>query len=174
MHSFGEAPIARLGRISASDLLCLQGQTLAAGQKNGKAGSLRTLDRSQHVILPNGEEIAYTELAADTAQIAPVEDVTLRDPSTWRLLGKPDMKRQDMVAKSTGTEIYGIDCKVDGMVSASVCANPAIGGDIISFDATIAKAMPGVQDIVPVSGGVAVIASNTWYAIQAANAVDCV
>ena len=145
----------------------------AAAQRTG-------IDRSQlatkdgHVILPNGEEIAYTALAAEAALIDPVEDVTLRDPSTWRLLGKPDMKRLDMVAKSTGTEIYGIDCKVDGMVFASVCANPAIGGDIISFDATTAKTMPGVQDIVPVTGGVGVIASNTWYAIQAANAVDCV
>ena len=143
----------------------------AAAQRTGIDRSLLTT-KEGHVILPNGEEIAYTALAAEAALIDPVEDVTLRDPSTWRLLGKPDMKRLDMVAKSTGTEIYGIDCKVDGMVFASVCANPAIGGDIISFDATTAKTMTGVQEIVPVSGGVGVIASNTWNAIQAANAVE--
>lgn len=47
----------------------------------------------------------------------------------WRRLGKPDLKRTDMVAKCTGAEKYGIDVAIDGMVFAFVCANPGIGGD---------------------------------------------
>ena len=126
-----------------------------------------------YVILPDGSKVAYSDLAADAANIEPVTDVTLRDPAEWRLLGKPGMKRLDMVAKCTGTEVYGIDCQVDGMVYASVCANPGIGGDVLSYDADAAAAMPGVQQVVPVKHGVGVIASNTWYAFKALQALNC-
>ncbi len=126
-----------------------------------------------HVILPDSSKIAYTDLAADAATIEPVTDVSLRDPSEWRLLGKPGMQRLDMVAKCTGTEMYGIDQSVDGMVFASVCANPGIGGDVLSYDADAASAMTGVQKVIPVKHGVGVIASNTWYAFKALDALNC-
>ena len=138
------------------------------------------IDRSQlstedgAVILPDGSRVAYTALAADAAKIDPVEDVALRDPKAWRRLGKPDLKRTDMVAKCTGAETYGIDVAIDGMVFASVCANPGIGGDVERYDAKVAEKMPGVQKIVPIKHGIAVIATNTWYAMQAARAVECV
>lgn len=145
----------------------------AAAQRVGVSRDKLTTENG-HVILPNGDKIAYTDLAADTALLEPITDVTLRDPSDWRLLGKPGMQRVDMVAKCTGTEVYGIDFKVEGMVFASVRANPGIGGDVASFDASEAEKMPGVQKVVPLSHGIGVIASNTWYAIQAVNAIDCV
>jgi len=144
----------------------------AAAQKAGVASSeLKT--ENGHVILPDGSKMSYTELAADAAKIDPVSDVTLRDPSEWKLLGKPGMQRLDMVAKSTGTEVYGIDKQVDGMVFASVCANPGIGGDVLSYDADAASAMAGVQKVIPVKHGVGVIASNTWYAFEALKALNC-
>lgn len=123
------------------------------------------------VKLPDGTTLAYTALAATAATLDPVQDVTLRDPSQWRLIGKP-MLRTDTVAKSTGTQTYGIDVAVEGMVHATVKVNPRQGGAMNSYDATAAKAMRGVQDVVPVTSGVAVIADNTWRAIQAANAID--
>ena len=53
------------------------------------------------------------------------------------------------------------------------CAtNPRRGGAMLSFDATEAEAMRGVQKVMQISTGVAVIADNTWRAIQAANAVE--
>lgn len=123
------------------------------------------------VILPDGTRLPYTALAATAATIAPVQDVTLRRPEAWRMLGK-DMARTDVVGKSTGTLKYGIDVAVDGMVHATVKTNPRRGGVINSYDASAAEAMRGVQKIVPVTGGVAVIADNTWRAIQAANAIE--
>ncbi len=60
------------------------------------------------VILPDGREFTYQELAATAATIDPVTNVTLRAPSEWRLIGKP-MQRIDTLAKSTGTQAYGID-----------------------------------------------------------------
>jgi len=59
------------------------------------------------------------------------------------------------------------------MVYASVCANPGIGGDVLSYDSAAASAMPGVQQVVPVKHGVGVIASNTWYAFKALKALNC-
>ena len=142
----------------------------AASQKSGvPVADLKTANGA--VQLPDGTEIPYTELAVIAATIDPVEDVTLRDPSTWRVMGKPT-QRIDVVAKSTGTLPYGIDVTMDGMVHASVRTNPRRGGDMISYDATAAKAMRGVQKVLEITGGVAVIADNTWRAIQAVNAIE--
>lgn len=125
-----------------------------------------------HVVLPDGSKIDYLDLAVAAADIDPVQDVALRDPSQWRYLTKPQ-KRTDMVAKSTGTLTYGIDMVMDGMVYATTRTNPAMGGGIIGFDAAAAQAMRGVRSVLPITGGIAVVADNTWRAFQAAQAVDC-
>jgi len=143
---------------------------LAASNKTGTPVSgLKTENGS--VILPDGTTIPYTELAADAAALEPVRDVPLRNPSEWRLIGKP-MPRLDIPAKSTGTLQYGIDLDVDGMVHATVRVNPRQGGSMNSYDASKAKDMAGVQNVLEISNGIAVIATNTWYAIQAANAIE--
>ncbi len=124
------------------------------------------------VVLPDGLKIEYLDLAVLAADIEPVQDVTLRDPSQWRYLTKPQ-KRTDIVAKSTGTQIYGIDMVMDGMVYATTRTNPALGGELVGFDAEDARKMRGVQAVLPINGGVAVVADNTWRAFQAAQAVTC-
>lgn len=123
------------------------------------------------VILPDGAELAYTDLAATAATLDPVSQVSLRDPSAWRYIGK-DMQRIDIVAKSTGTQDYGIDFEIDGMVHATVVTNPRKGGEMVSFDAAEATGMRGVQQIVPITNGVGVIADNTWRAFMAAQAIS--
>ncbi|MGC3936830.1 molybdopterin cofactor-binding domain-containing protein [Roseobacter sp. EG26] len=123
------------------------------------------------VILPDGGEIPYSALASDAAQIQPVTEVTLRPPEAWRFIGKP-MQRTDILAKSTGGLRYGIDLQVEGMVLASVKCNPNKGGGLAGFDASAAETMRGVQRILPVKGGVAVVAENTWYAMQALDAIE--
>jgi len=143
---------------------------LAASQKTDTPVTELTTENGS-VILPDGSAIAYTELAADAATLEPVTDVPLRDPSEWRLIGKP-MPRLDIAAKSTGTLQYGIDLTVEGMVHATVRVNPRQGGSMNSYDAGKAKDMAGVQKVLEITNGVAVIASNTWYAIQAANAIE--
>ncbi|MDA4848468.1 xanthine dehydrogenase family protein molybdopterin-binding subunit [Hoeflea poritis] len=142
----------------------------AASQKSGvPVGQLKTAKGA--VQLPDGSQLTYVELAPVAATIRPVTNVTLRDPSEWRLLGKP-MRRHDIVAKSTGTLPYGVDFKVDGMVHATVKLNPRQGGAMNGFDASAAENMRGVKKIVPITGGVGVVADNTWRAIQAANAIE--
>ncbi len=143
---------------------------LAASEKSGVPLDL-LMTQAGKVVLPDGTMLKYTELADIAASIEPVQDVELRDPSEWRLIGKP-MQRLDIIAKSTGTLPYGIDLSVPDMVHATVRVNPCQGGEMKSFDATAAKEMRGVKDILEITGGIAVIADNTWRAIQAANAVE--
>ncbi len=143
---------------------------LAASQRTGvPVDQLKT--KAAAVILPDGTSIKYTDLAAEAATLDPVMDVTLRDPSEWRLIGKP-MQRLDIVGKSTGTLPYGIDIEVDGMVYAAVRTNPRQGGSIEGYDATEAKKMRGVSNVLDITGGVAVVADNTWRAFQAVDAID--
>ncbi|WP_323785668.1 xanthine dehydrogenase family protein molybdopterin-binding subunit [Thalassovita sp.] len=144
---------------------------LAASKQSGvPVAQLKTAHGA--VQLPDGTALKYTELATIAATLDPVRDVTLRDPDQWRLIGKP-MHRLDMTAKVTGTQTYGIDLEVDGMVHAAVKMNPRQGGALNGYDDAAAKTMRGVQKILPITGGIAVIADNTWRAFQAAAVVDC-
>jgi isoquinoline 1-oxidoreductase beta subunit len=118
------------------------------------------------VILPDGTEIPYTALAAQAATVDPVTDVALRPASDWRLLGKP-MQRLDILAKSTGTQGYGIDRVVPGMKIATILLNPAQGGALNGYDASEALALPGVEAVVPVTGGLGILARDTWTAFKA-------
>lgn len=143
----------------------------AAAKRSGVAlADIRT--QSGQVILPDGTKIPYGQLAAEAAQLPPVQNVTLRAPSQWRLIGKP-MERVDIKAKATGALKFGIDQTVEGMVFAAVKLNPYKGGALTAFDAGAAQAMPGVKKVLKISNGIAVIASNSWYAMQAVDAVDC-
>lgn len=142
----------------------------AASQESGiSIADLKT--NNGHVELPDGKKLSYVDLAPLAAKIEPVTDVTLRDPSQWRLIGKETL-RHDVIAKSTGTLVYGIDMVLDDMLYATAITNPHKGAGMKSFDASIAEKMRGVKQIVPLPNGVGVIADNTWRAIQAANAIE--
>ncbi len=143
----------------------------AAAKRAGVAvADVRT--QSGQVILPDGSKIPYVELAADAAKIPPVLDAKLRDPSQWRILGKP-MTRLDVRPKAMGELKFGIDMKLDGMLFASVKLNPAKGQPLKSYNASKARSMPGVKKILEIKNGIAVIATNSWYAMKAVEAIDC-
>ena len=143
---------------------------LAASRQSGvPVDQLRT--GQGQVLLPDGRSLPYASLAALASTLEPVQTVTLREPSQWRLIGKP-MPRLDVVPKSTGTLKFGIDLRVEGMVHAAVRVNPRQGGALLRHDATRASAMRGVKKVLALRNGVAVIADNTWRAFQAVNAIE--
>lgn len=141
----------------------------AAAQQLGVDRALLKTENGQ-VIAPNGTTLPYTDLALAAARTEP-QDATLRPRSEWKYVGK-SVPRVDMVAKSTGTAEFGIDVRLDGMKFAAIRQNPNFGAGMISFDATDAKAMPGVEKVVDLGDAVAVIASNTWLANQAVEAIE--
>ncbi len=122
------------------------------------------------VIAPDGRRLSYIELASDAANHMP-KRAQLRAPSAWKYLGKP-MPRLDMISKSTGTEMFGIDARPEGVKFAAVRINPRLGGAMTSFDDSAARAMAGVEKIIDLGDGVAVVATNTWLAMQAVDAID--
>src|SRR5262245_60977031 len=77
----------------------------------------------------------------------------------------------DTPAKVSGKTIFGIDVKVPGMLYATLLRSPVFGGKVKSFDAAKAKAIPGVKQVVQVSNGIAVLADNTWAAMEGRKAL---
>ena len=138
----------------------------AAARQSGVAVSdLRTSNGA--VVLPDGRTLPYTMLGALAAQSKPPAEIALKSAAQWRFLGQP-MQRLDIVSKSVGSATYGIELRLPGMVYATGCTNPRIGGELRSYDATQAQAARGVLKIVALPGGFGVIADNTWRAFRAA------
>ena len=122
------------------------------------------------VIAPDGRAIPYFDLAAQAADIEPPSDLELKPRSEWRYLGHA-MPRVDMVPKITGRAGFGIDVRLPGMKFATVRRNPKLGGRMLDHDPAPALAMPGVEKVIALEDGVVVVASNTWLAMRAAEAV---
>lgn len=126
--------------------------------------------QSGAVVLPDGTQLAYTELAADAADVELADAPALRPKSEWRILGK-SQDRVDVVAKSTGRAIYASDIRLPGMRFGVIRRSPYPIGTIRCFDATEALAMPGVEAVLDIGTAVVAVATTTWAAMQALDAV---
>src|SRR5262245_10688348 len=121
--------------------------------------------------LTTKERLTYGSLAEAASKLpVPQQNVALKDPTQFKLVGKPQ-KRMDTPAKVSGKTTFGIDVKVPGMLYATLQRCPVFGGKVKSFDATKAKAVPGVKQVVQVPNGVAVLADSTWSAIEGRKAL---
>lgn len=128
---------------------------------------------------PDGRRIAYAELAETAAGLTPPADPPLKDSAGFRLIGR-SVKRTDSLVKSTGAAKFGIDARIDNMLVASIIQPPTFRARLESFDASAAKSMPGVADVIafaedvdlmpgyslPISG-IAVLAERNWQALRA-------
>lgn len=141
----------------------------AAEGWNVPAGEITVADGV--VSHPSGRSATFGELVERAATLPPPEDVTLKSPARWRYIGNPNLPRLDSVAKTTGRQQFTIDVRLDGMLTAVVAHPPRFGATVKSFDATAAKAVPGVTDVVEIPRGVAVVATSTWAAIKGREAL---
>jgi CO/xanthine dehydrogenase Mo-binding subunit len=115
--------------------------------------------------------LTYGELA-EAASVLPVpSQPKLKNPKAFKLIGTR-VPLVDTHVKVTGAAKYGIDARAPGMLFATVVRPPVFGNSLKSFDATRAKAVKGVKDVVQISSGVAVIAESTWAAFSGASALD--
>jgi isoquinoline 1-oxidoreductase subunit beta len=108
---------------------------------------------------PTGRSIKYGALAADAARIPVPENVALKRPQDFRLIGTP-AKRLDTPAKVNGTAVYGIDVRPPGVKIATLAQSPVFGGRMKSVDDAAAKAVKGVRQIVRLDDAVAVVADH--------------
>ena len=118
---------------------------------------------------PSGRTTSYGKVAAAAAELFPPEQVTLKDPKDWKLIGKP-VKRLDTLDKLTGKQVFGTDLKLPGMLNAGIRACPTFGGKLKSFDDTQVKAMPGVRAVLRVGDDAVAVVADTWW--QAKTALD--
>jgi isoquinoline 1-oxidoreductase subunit beta len=139
--------------------------------------------RNSHVMhTPSGRVLAYADLVKDARRL-PLPDpntVPLKDPKDFTLLGR-SIPHLDIPDKVKGVARFGLDVRVPGMVYAVVAQCPYFRGDLLRFDATKAKAIPGVLEVFDIptdpnaanknTREVAVVATNTWAAIQGRNAL---
>ncbi len=138
--------------------------TAAAQRWNVDISTLSAVDG--RVMGPGGKVATYGQLADAASKLTAPEKVALKDPSQFRIVGKRTT-RLDTPAKVNGTATFGMDVKLPGMVYATIEMCPVIGGTVKSFDASRAKAMPGVVDVLQIPDGVVVVADSYWRARKA-------
>jgi len=113
----------------------------------------------------------YGELAEAAAREQPPGNPTLKSPTDYRIVGH-DVPRLDTPAKVRGTAIYGSDVALPDMLYAAIVHSPVIGTRVAHFNGSEAARQPGVTGVVPAGEfAVAVVADNTWTAMQAADRV---
>jgi isoquinoline 1-oxidoreductase subunit beta len=154
--------------------------TAAAQQWNAEKKDCRA-QNSAVIHVPSGRRLTYGELVETASKLPEIkaDGIPLKDPKDYRYIGKV-VQRTDVPSKVDGSAAFGIDVRVPGMLYAVIARCPHFGGKMVSFDATAAKAVPGVRQVFAVAplsrplntaGGVAVVADSTWAAIQGRNAL---
>jgi len=123
------------------------------------------------VVICGNQRARYGELAEAAAKLKAPASTTLRDPASWKVIGKPT-RRLDTPEKITGRAQFGMDVQFDGLLTAVVARAPVFGGKVKSYDAAAARAVPGVRDVVQVPSGIAVIADHFWAAKQGRDALS--
>jgi isoquinoline 1-oxidoreductase beta subunit len=110
----------------------------------------------------------FGKVASSAAKIEPPKDVVLKDPKNWKIAGK-SMRRVDIPASVNGTQRYGIDTVLPGMLYAAVAQCPVYGGKARSFDDSRVKSRRGIVKVVSIDNGsaVAVVADSWWRAKEA-------
>jgi len=171
-------PMRRVGAAARSML-----EAAAAAQWQVPVQDVRAeLHRVLHPA--TGRSFGYGELAKAAAKL-PVparETLRLKKPAEFRYISKGQVKLYDGQDMVTGRAQYGIDTRLNDMLYAVVARPPVFGGKVLNYDAKDALKVPGVVKVIelPASpspagfnplGGIAVIAGNTWAAIQGRNAL---
>jgi isoquinoline 1-oxidoreductase beta subunit len=115
---------------------------------------------------PAGQEATYGAMAEKAAALPLPAEVELKPASAWTEIGNEQTLRHDRVAKTNGTQDFTIDVKLPGLLTAVPIHPPKFGAKVASFDASEAKAVKGMVDVVETPRGLAVVAEHMWAAIK--------
>lgn len=158
-------PMRRAGATARTMLV-----TAAATRWEVPASSCRA-EKGRVVHPETGRTLAYGELAAEAASLPVPEQVALKDPKDFKLIGTP-AKRTDSLDKIRGRTVFGIDVRLPQLRYAAVAASPVYGGRLQSVDEAAALAVDGVSEILRTQDSVAVVATDTWTAKKGLKALS--
>jgi len=145
----------------------------AAAQAWGVETATCRTERGAVIHIPSGRRLRYGALTGGAAALksdAPL-NARLKDPSQFRLIGT-SVSGIDTPARVDGSARFGLDVRLPGMLYAVVARCPYLGGTLGSFDSSRASTIPGVRQVVQIDSGMAVVAENTWAAIQGRQALQ--
>jgi isoquinoline 1-oxidoreductase beta subunit len=121
-----------------------------------------------------GSEFTYAELVETAAQI-PISDAAIlaetKDAEDYQIIGTP-LGHQGCQEIVDGSTTYGVDVTLPGMLFATLLRCPILRGKVANYDANQALAVPGVRQVFEIDSGVAVIADDTWAALQGQRALE--
>ena len=160
-------PLAKAGAAAREMLIAV------AAKRWGVDPAACHTENSGVIASASGKRLGYGALAEEAAKMPVPVNPKRKEAKDFKIVGKAT-KRIDSRVKVDGKAEFGIDVRRPGMLHAVVARCPVFGGKVKSFDATKAKAVRGVKQVVQVSTGVAVVADNTWSAMEGRSALGIV
>ncbi len=157
----------QLRRVGASARILL---VRAAAQQWGVAEGECRAENGQ-VIHASGKKLSYGALADAAGRLPLPEQVPLKPPGEFKLIGKP-VRRLDTPDKITGRAVFGLDVYLPDLLTVVVARCPVFGGKVNRFDATGARKVRGVQSVHEVPTGIAVAATGFWPARTARDLLE--
>jgi isoquinoline 1-oxidoreductase beta subunit len=150
----------------------------AAAKRWGVEPDTLTIEQGQVIDAAGDRRLGFGELADAASRESPPGSVRLKDPADFRLIGH-NPPSLDTPLKVTGRAQFGIDVQLPDMLYAAVVHSPIAGTTVASFDATAALDRPGVRGVFEAGApgftrAVAVVADNSWQALEAAEHVTVV
>ena len=142
----------------------------AGAQKMGVAASTCRAD-NHRVVHSSGRSVDYAELVSIAAGLEVPSNVTVKTRDQYRYIGKA-MPRVDLPQKVNGSAQFGIDVNMDDLLVATVQTSPVFGGEVWTMDTRSALAVKGVQQVVEIPNGVAVVATGYWQAQKGLKALN--
>jgi isoquinoline 1-oxidoreductase beta subunit len=137
----------------------------AAAQKWGVDKSSCRAEKGTVINTSNNAKLTFGSLAEAASKLPAPTNVALKDPAQFKIIGKPT-KRLDTPGKVDGSVTFGIDVRLPNMLYAVLQRCPVFGGTVASYDDSKTRNIPGVKAVKKISNGVAVIADNTWAAME--------
>ncbi|UTW48860.1 molybdopterin cofactor-binding domain-containing protein [Bacterioplanoides sp. SCSIO 12839] len=132
------------------------------------------------VIHSSGKKLSYGELAQYAAHLTPPRNPTLKQPQDFKLIGQ-SIPRVDIPLKTAGDAVYGVDVNIPDARTASIRLCPTLEGDLASYNADKALALPGVEEVIAIPkdltnqfqpAGIAVVADSYFTAQKALALID--
>ncbi len=144
---------------------------IAAAAATWKANPVECRAVKGAVVHSNGKTLTYGQLTDKAVEMAVPEEVKLKDPAKFAVIGR-SVPRLDTPDKTHGKALFGMDIRIPGMLTAVIARSPVFGGKVKSFHAGKAEAVPGVQQVVQIDAGVAVVADRFWQAERGREALE--